>query len=495
MTSSKVASDDAWGSEDDYFSRPPTKVNGDASWIATIGFWMLLFLNLILGIIAGFADCFIRSLASVGKTAAEKGRPLYFAPTSWWYNLGMAIRLLVKGKKSRFVLFNQMRNAFGGGDWWWHGEGAWSWRHEAVRQTMASDQKRTAAFGAVTACCPEAFPPRMLLFVDGSEWSTVRSALIEKLTAKRCWEGRLPNLAAAMEAKLKPAGGFTLATLDKTLSDNCVAFGVWYLLFGVELTPEQCATVAAWGASGLAGVFVFPRLLQRIAFNQLLKRITKLRKDTLAVAKAHGLQDLLVSMNESLGEYKRPTAVEFSDELMYAVNFAGVGGTSHGCWNVSQFLRGEGNDVPLAGLGADVPATTFPPKEKLPGLFKSNPTAFIKESVRIDAPVTSATCVFKEDTEIDGINMSCCGKPGKLCVKAGTMHQYVLSMANRDPAVFDNPNAFDPARPNLDKMLGWNGALDDPSKYPRICPGQELSVAVIHTVISLVKEVADAQIV
>ena len=132
----------------------------------------------------------------------------------------------------------------------------------------------------------------------------------------------------------------------------------------------------------------------------------------------------------------------------------------------------------IAGLGADVPATTFPPKEKLPGLFKSNPTAFIKESVRVDAPVTSATCVFKEDTEIDGINMSGCGKPGKLCVKAGTMHQYVLSMANRDPAVFDNPNTFDPARPNLDKMLGWNGALDDPSKYPRICPGQELSVAV-----------------
>jgi len=116
--------------------------------------------------------------------------------------------------------------------------------------------------------------------------------------------------------------------------------------------------------------------------------------------------------------------------------------------------------------------------------------------VRIDAPVTSATCVFKEDTEIDGINMSgCCGKPGKLPIKAGTMHQYVLSMANRDPSVFDNPNAFDPARPNLDKMLGWNGALDDPSKYPRICPGQELSVAVIQTVISLVKEVADAQIV
>ena len=38
----------------------------------------------------------------------------------------------------------------GGTNWWWHGEGAWSWRHDAVRQTMASDQKRTAAFGAVT---------------------------------------------------------------------------------------------------------------------------------------------------------------------------------------------------------------------------------------------------------------------------------------------------------------------------------------------------------
>ena len=110
-----------------------------------------------------------------------------------------------------------------------------------------------------------------------------------------------------MEAKLKPAGGFTLATLDKTLSDNCVAFGVWYLLFGVELSPEQCATVAAWGASGLAGVFVFPRLLQRIAFNRLLKRITKLRKDTLAVAKAHGACRATASEAQNL-EWRNSTS-------------------------------------------------------------------------------------------------------------------------------------------------------------------------------------------
>ena len=74
----------------------------------------------------------------------------------------------------------------------------------------------------------------------------------------------------------------------------------------------------------------------------------------------------------------------------------------------------------------------------------------------------------------------------------GTMHQYVLSMANRDP-VFDNPNTLTRRAQNLDKMLGWT-ARRRPLPVPAICPGQELSVAVIHTVISPVKEVADANL-
>ena len=42
------------------------------------------------------------------------------------------------------------------------------------------------------------------------------------------------------------------------------------------------------------------------------------RDEAVAYIMAHGLQDLLVSMNDSLGEYKRPTAVEFADEIILA---------------------------------------------------------------------------------------------------------------------------------------------------------------------------------
>ena len=68
---------------------------------------------------------------------------------------------------------------------------------------------------------------------------------------------------------------------------------------------------------------------------------------------------------------------------MYGVNFAGRRHLPRLLERLPVPPR-RGQRRAARRLGADVPATTFPPKEKLPGLFKSNPTAFTKE-VRIDA--------------------------------------------------------------------------------------------------------------
>ena len=151
--------------------------------------------------------------------SAARGRPLYLAWVAWWwapasarsgapplcarahacaavaastlfdsallgptrlcrYQPMVALRLIVRSAKSRFTLFNSSRAIMGGGDWWWHGEGAWNCPYASVRATMASDQKRSAAFGAARAAVPEVFPGGNLLFLDGNAWPLGAGALL-----------------------------------------------------------------------------------------------------------------------------------------------------------------------------------------------------------------------------------------------------------------------------------------------------------------------------
>mmetsp|Transcript_5435 Transcript_5435/g.17712 ORF Transcript_5435/g.17712 Transcript_5435/m.17712 type:complete len:97 (+) Transcript_5435:218-508(+) len=69
---------------------------------------------------------------------------------------------------------------------------------------------------------------------------------------------------------------------------------------------------------------------------------------------------------------------------------------------------------------------------------------------------------------------------------AGLLNQYVLSMANRDPSVFTEPEVFKPDRENLNKALTWNGAFGacDEGSYPRICPGRYMSMDIIRAIIN-----------
>ena len=92
-------------------------------------------------------------------------------------------------------------------------------------------------------------------------------------------------------------------------------------------------------------------------------QVIKLRSDTLAIAERHGLRPFFEKCNNALPpQYRAKTAIELADQLMYGVNFAGFGGTSHGCWAVAKFMQGETNDVP-----AD--AVAFPPTDQLVGLY------------------------------------------------------------------------------------------------------------------------------
>jgi len=471
---------DAWGITE-YFNRGPQgEVSWDSSFLSVFLFWLLLPINLIVALIGTFSDTVFRSFAGWGMVSAAKGRPLYLAWVAWWYQPMVALRLIVRSAKSRFTLFNSSRAIMGGGDWWWHGEGAWNCPYASVRATMASDQKRSAAFGAVRAAVPEVFPGGNLLFLDGDEHRAVRAVLEAQLTSESNYGPRVKDLPRVI-AHLVPKP-CSLQTLTKDVSDKMVATCIWYLLFGVELSEAQAATAASWGGSGLAGYFVFPRFIHRVAFGLLMKKVRQLRIDTIAIVRSHGLESKFEEWNGMLGQYTRSSALELCDEFMYAVNFAGVGGTSHGCWAAVSFMRRQTIDVPVEGV-------TFP-AGSLPEIYRSNPDDFIKEAIRLDAPVTSATCVFAKPASAN-FNVSCCAGVQDHDLKAGMLHQYVLSIANRDPSKFPSPNTFDPKRDNLDDMLGWNGALSKPEEYPRICPGQAISMVVIKAICSTLEDVGE----
>jgi len=86
------------------------------------------------------------------------------------------------------------------------------------------------------------------------------------------------------------------------------------------------------------------------------------------------------------------------------------------------------------------------------GLSQADPDAFLVESARLDPPVTSVSAIApKGGQQLQGPG------GGQLRVAQGVPMQLLLSHANRDPAVFERPYAFDPSRRNLDKVLSWNG--------------------------------------
>merc|ERR1740121_2709912 len=109
-------------------------------------------------------------------------------------------------------------------------------------------------------------------------------------------------------------------------------------MLGSWIEDEEAETLAAWRT--YAGDFVLPRLIQRVAFNTLIKKVKKLREDTVLLVERYGKQDIFMDMNKKLPEqYRRETAVDLCDEIMFGFGFAGIGGTCALVESTAAFLK------------------------------------------------------------------------------------------------------------------------------------------------------------
>jgi len=471
-----------WGSINDAIDGPLTDMVCDNSWCAVIISWLVMPLILLVGIFGGTCSCCNRLLAWTGCLSAYKSvinsRPCCYA-FPWWCYCVAQVTALAKSKGVRLRLFMWENSVFGSKEYWWHGEGVWCKSWALCDEIMRSMQVRTTAFGCQRAPCPDVFPPGVLIFLpcergEGSEWWAIRNLLHTHFLdmGLPAYNARVADLSAKLQ---KDWPNLKLVDMDApSLVQQMVSQCMFYVLLGEWVTQDEAKILTGWRS--LAPFFVFPRIGQRWLFNLGVKKVKKLRKDTIGIIENRGLQAIFQKMNASLPtKYQRKRVVELCDEIMYVVGFAGIGGTSACTETVGAFLQLK---LPKEVATETIDFSKFDSEADMVKSYKEDSVAYIKESCRVNPPVTSATSVLPEDTTIEMLGKN-------VTLSKGMLRQYVLSMANRDPDVFQEPNLFNPQRPNLNKALTWNGAfgMTNEGDYPRICPGRNLSVAVCQAII------------
>merc|ERR1712151_380644 len=266
-----------------------------------------------------------------------------------------------------------------------------------------------------------------------------------------------------------------------SLLQKIIAKAVFWTLFDVWLDDGDAGVIAQWNTA--AKMAIFPRLVQRFAFNIFINRMKGLREKTVGLVEKLQLQSKFYEMNALLPDkWKRDPVVKLCDEIMYILCFAGVNGVTASVETVVAFLQLRKTKESDA---ENIDLSKYPTQADMEAVYKRNPTNYIKEAGRIDPPVTSATTSLAEDAKV-----TLAGQERDL--HEGTLNQYVISMANRDPDEFASPSLFNPDRTDLNKALTWNGAFgapgttpeQDEKEYPRICPGRYLALDIVQAIVS-----------
>jgi cytochrome P450 len=456
-------------------------VHGADSWLSVIAFWGAAPLSLSIAFMTAVCKGLRVRTGFGALRSVENNRKLYSAPI-WWISLVGSLFKLIFMFGSRLGLFSSDWKAFGGGRFWIFGEAIWCGSYKDCEEITRSEQYRKAAFAGSEAPTPEIFPSiRSLIFLSNdsskdSEWAVLRGVFHKHFLNLEApeYQRRTNSLKdRLMDDWAMPA----VSDLnDKSFVQRIVSKCIFYVFFGVWLDESDAKILCAWRS--LAPIFVFPRLGQRILLNLGVCRVRKLREDTVGIIEKYGLTDIFMQMNDSLPEkYRRQSAAELCDVIMFDVGFAGIGGTSACVETVGQFLHLK---VP-AELPRDmIDFGNFHSSEQMITACERNPMAYIKEACRLNPPVTSATHALKEAGTIDLSGRT-------FSLPRGTLNAYCIGFANRDETVFEQPQLFNPERHNLDKALTWNGVMssagNDEQIYPRLCPGRFLSQEIALSIV------------
>ncbi|MEM8615541.1 MAG: cytochrome P450 [Pseudomonadota bacterium] len=139
-----------------------------------------------------------------------------------------------------------------------------------------------------------------------------------------------------------------------------------------------------------------------------------------------------------------------------------------GSWLLIVFA---GNDTTRNSLSGTMKLLTqhMDQREKLlaqPDLFPN----FVNEAIRMVSPVTYMRRTVTRETELAGQPLS-----------EGDKVVMYYAAANRDPAKFDSPNAFDITRPNANEHLAFGNG-------PHVCLGKRVAIMQLETAYRIILE-------
>lgn len=153
------------------------------------------------------------------------------------------------------------------------------------------------------------------------------------------------------------------------------------------------------------------------------------------------------------------------DEVQFAINFAGLLGTSQLLQSTLFALNKQpGPQVPPNSEVFEDLLDAGPEHGGRMGYtqaYNTSPMRFLIEVARVDPPVTSANCTLQK--ELPFVQDPCLFG-GKRTAPVGTGNQYMVSLAMRDEKVFSDPKKFNPFRDTWRKSLAWNGTFPFPEE-------------------------------
>jgi hypothetical protein len=214
----------------------------------------------------------------------------------------------------------------------WHGEGVWCPDWETCNAITKSNQQRKQAFGCQNAPVPDVYPPDVLIFLPNngpaSEWGAIRQAMHNYFLdmGLPTYQQRIRELPSKIASEWPQATKVEMVKAD--LKERFVCKCLFHVFFGVWVDDKDADVLRGW--KKLAPVFIIPRIGQRFVFNLGIKKVQKLRIDTVGIIEKHGLQELFHKMNNGLPpQFKRTPVVKLCDEITFAMGFAGIGGTAN----------------------------------------------------------------------------------------------------------------------------------------------------------------------
>jgi cytochrome P450 len=158
----------------------------------------------------------------------------------------------------------------------------------------------------------------------------------------------------------------------------------------------------------------------------------------------------LVGFNDWLGAHLRALRDNPGEDLMSQLIRASEGGVSLDETElraIAGLVLAAGFETTVNLLGNGIRLLLNSPDQL--ALLRDDPTLWpgaVEEILRLESPVQLTGRVARTDTTVAGTT-----------VKRGDFMVIYLAAANRDPAVFDDPNRFDVRRPNAGRHLSFSG--------------------------------------